>query len=94
MTAEQLLTADLPSVGEPRSAESRMVQLIRTSFAAAEPHTDELGRFFYATLFAPRNLGITSDPVIVSIIGLGIYTGAFVTEAIRSPAMLMVPWRG
>ena len=51
MTAEQLLTADLPSVGEPRSAESRMVQLIRTSFAAAEPHTDELGRFFYATLF-------------------------------------------
>jgi NAD(P)H-flavin reductase/hemoglobin-like flavoprotein len=51
MTAEQLLTADLPSVGEPRSAESRMVQLIRTSFAAAEPQTDELGRFFYATLF-------------------------------------------
>jgi NAD(P)H-flavin reductase/hemoglobin-like flavoprotein len=28
-----------------------MVQLIRTSFAAAEPQTDELGRFFYATLF-------------------------------------------
>jgi len=51
MTAEQLLTADLPSVGEPRSAESRMVQLIRTSFAAAEPQADELGRFFYATLF-------------------------------------------
>jgi His/Glu/Gln/Arg/opine family amino acid ABC transporter permease subunit len=40
--------------------------------------------FFYATLFAPRNLGLASDPVVVAIVGLGIYTGAFVTEAIRS----------
>jgi His/Glu/Gln/Arg/opine family amino acid ABC transporter permease subunit len=40
--------------------------------------------FFYATLFAPRNLGLSSDPVVVAIVGLGIYTGAFVTEAIRS----------
>ena len=47
--------------------------------------------FFYATLFAPRNLGITSDPVIVAIIGLGIYTGAFVTEAIRSGILSVDP---
>jgi NAD(P)H-flavin reductase/hemoglobin-like flavoprotein len=51
MTAEQLLTADLPSVGEQRSAESQMVHLIRTSFALVEPRAEELGRFFYATLF-------------------------------------------
>ncbi|HUG29748.1 MAG TPA: amino acid ABC transporter permease [Candidatus Limnocylindria bacterium] len=47
--------------------------------------------FFYATLFAPLNLGITSDPVIVAIIGLGIYTGAFVTEAIRSGILAVDP---
>ena len=46
--------------------------------------------FFYATLFAPRNLGLSSDPVVVAIVGLGIYTGAFVTEAIRS-GILSVP---
>jgi His/Glu/Gln/Arg/opine family amino acid ABC transporter permease subunit len=40
--------------------------------------------FFYASLFAPRNLGITRDPVIVAIVGLGIYTGAFVSEVVRS----------
>ncbi len=40
--------------------------------------------FFYATLFAPANLGITRDPVIVAIIGLAIYTGAFVTEVVRA----------
>jgi putative glutamine transport system permease protein len=27
---------------------------------------------------------LSSDPVVVAIVGLGIYTGAFVTEAIRS----------
>jgi NAD(P)H-flavin reductase/hemoglobin-like flavoprotein len=60
MTAEQLLTADLPSVGESRSQESGMVQTIRTSFALVEPRTDELGRFFYATLFAraPETRGL------------------------------------
>lgn len=47
--------------------------------------------FFYATLFAPRNLGLTSDPVIVAIIGLGIYTGAFVSEAIRSGILSVDP---
>jgi His/Glu/Gln/Arg/opine family amino acid ABC transporter permease subunit len=47
--------------------------------------------FFYATLFAPRNLGLSSDPVIVAIVGLGIYTGAFVTEAIRSGILSVDP---
>ena len=47
--------------------------------------------FFYATLFAPRNLGITSDPVIVAMIGLGIYTGAYVTEVIRSGILSVDP---
>jgi putative glutamine transport system permease protein len=40
--------------------------------------------FFYATLFAPANLGITRDPIIVAIIGLSIYTGAFVAEVVRA----------
>ena len=40
--------------------------------------------FFYATLLAPANLGITRDPVIVAIIGLSVYTGAFVTEVVRA----------
>src|SRR3982074_881316 len=51
MTAEQLLTADLPTVGESRSEQSGMVEIIRSSFAMVEPHADELGRHFYATLF-------------------------------------------
>ncbi|MGH3568677.1 MAG: globin domain-containing protein [Pseudonocardia sp.] len=49
MTAEQLLTADLPH--DTRSAASGMGELIRISFAVVEPHADELGRHFYATLF-------------------------------------------
>ena len=51
MTAEQLLAADLPSVGAPRSEQSGMVELIRASFAVVEPQMDDLGRYFYATLF-------------------------------------------
>ena len=51
MTAEQLLAADLPSVGAPRSVQSGMVELIRSSFALVEPHMDDLGRYFYGTLF-------------------------------------------
>jgi len=51
MTAEQLLAADLPSVGAPRSEQSGMVELIRSSFAVVEPHMDDLGRYFYGTLF-------------------------------------------
>jgi NAD(P)H-flavin reductase/hemoglobin-like flavoprotein len=52
MTAEQLLTADLPTVGRPRSEEAGMVQIIRSSFALVEPRAEELGRHFYATLFS------------------------------------------
>ena len=51
MTAEQLLTADLPSVGETHSEESGRVRLIRESWAAVEDRTEEMGRLFYATLF-------------------------------------------
>ena len=51
MTAEQLLAADLPSVGSPRSEQSGMVELIRSSFAVVEPQMDDLGRYFYGTLF-------------------------------------------
>jgi NAD(P)H-flavin reductase/hemoglobin-like flavoprotein len=51
MTAEQLLTADLPTIGEPRSEESGMVKVIRESWAALEPHAEAMGRFFYGTLF-------------------------------------------
>jgi NAD(P)H-flavin reductase/hemoglobin-like flavoprotein len=51
MTADQLLTADLPSFGESRGDESGMVQLIRDSWAEVEPHAEEMGRRFYATLF-------------------------------------------
>jgi len=39
---------------------------------------------FFAVLFAPRNLGITSNPIIVGILGLSIYTGSYVAEAVRS----------
>ena len=47
--------------------------------------------FFYATLLAPRNLGITSDPVVVAVIGLAVYTGAFVAEAIRAGILSVDP---
>lgn len=39
---------------------------------------------FCAVLFAPRNLAITSNPIIVGIIGLSLYTGSYVAEAVRS----------
>ena len=39
---------------------------------------------FAAVVFAPRNLNITANPVVVGILGLAIYTGSYVTEAIRS----------
>jgi len=46
---------------------------------------------FWAFLLAPRNLGITGDPSVVAIIGLSVYTGAFVTEAIRSGILSVDP---
>jgi His/Glu/Gln/Arg/opine family amino acid ABC transporter permease subunit len=39
---------------------------------------------FYAVLLAPANLGITGDPLVAAMIGLSIYTGAFMTEVVRS----------
>jgi His/Glu/Gln/Arg/opine family amino acid ABC transporter permease subunit len=39
---------------------------------------------FYAVLLAPANLGITGDPLVAAMIGLSVYTGAFVTEVVRS----------
>lgn len=52
MTAEQLLTADLASVGEPQQQESATVAAIRTSWALIEPQQEDVARHFYATLFA------------------------------------------
>ena len=46
---------------------------------------------FCAVLFAPRNLGISSNPIVVGILGLSIYTGAYVTEAIRSGILSVDP---
>ena len=46
---------------------------------------------FCAVLFAPRNLGISSNPIVVGILGLAIYTGAYVTEAIRSGILSVDP---
>src|ERR671916_788290 len=51
MTAEQLLTADLPTAGGARSKLSGIVETIRSSFALVEPHADDVARHFYATLF-------------------------------------------
>jgi NAD(P)H-flavin reductase/hemoglobin-like flavoprotein len=50
MTAEQLLSG-VPIAGEPRSEQSRMVEVIRSSFALVEPQAESLGKHFYATLF-------------------------------------------
>ena len=52
MTAEQLLTADLASVGESQQKESATVAAIRTSWALVEPQSEDVARHFYATLFA------------------------------------------
>jgi putative glutamine transport system permease protein len=46
---------------------------------------------FYAVLFAPRNLNITANPIVVGILGLAIYTGSYVTEAIRSGILSVDP---
>ncbi len=46
---------------------------------------------FCAVLFAPGNLNISSNPIIVGILGLSIYTGSYVTEAIRSGILSVDP---
>jgi NAD(P)H-flavin reductase/hemoglobin-like flavoprotein len=55
MSAEAALGPD-PSPGRRAptgtGAAMTMVRLIRESYAAVQPHTDEVVRFFYATLFA------------------------------------------
>jgi NAD(P)H-flavin reductase/hemoglobin-like flavoprotein len=51
MTAEQLLTADLPSLAGPHGEESAIVKAVRTSWADVEQHAADMARFFYATLF-------------------------------------------
>lgn len=52
MTAEQLLTADLPSIGAFRSEVSGMAEIVRSSYALVEPQSEDLGRHFYARLFS------------------------------------------
>ena len=39
---------------------------------------------FFQTLLSPAYLGVTREPILAAIIGLSIYTGAFVTEVVRS----------
>jgi len=46
---------------------------------------------FCAVLFAPNNLNITANPIIVGILGLSIYTGSYVTEAVRSGILAVDP---
>ncbi|MBA2489077.1 MAG: amino acid ABC transporter permease [Chloroflexi bacterium] len=46
---------------------------------------------FYAVLLAPANLNITRDPMVAAIIGLSIYTGAYVTEVVRSGIISVDP---
>jgi NAD(P)H-flavin reductase/hemoglobin-like flavoprotein len=55
MTAEQLLSAAASPArpaGEGAGPPDTTVGLIRSSFARIEPHSEELGRRFYAALFA------------------------------------------
>lgn len=53
MTADAALGPDPPPGREPNGTgpAATMVRLIRESFAAVQPHADEVVRFFYATLF-------------------------------------------
>ena len=46
---------------------------------------------FLAVLFAPANLGVTRDPLIAALIGLALYTGAYVTEVVRSGILSVDP---
>lgn len=47
--------------------------------------------FFYALLLAPANLGITAEPLVAALVGLSIYTGAYVTEVVRSGILSVDP---
>ena len=46
---------------------------------------------FAAVVFAPRNLNLTANPIVVGVLGLAIYTGSYVTEAIRSGILSVDP---
>ena len=46
---------------------------------------------FLAVVLAPANLGITREPMVVAVIGLSIYTGAYVTEVVRSGILSVDP---
>jgi NAD(P)H-flavin reductase/hemoglobin-like flavoprotein len=54
MTAEQVLAADVrrAAAEPPRAEAAGLVRTIRRSWAAVEPHADEVGQSFYARLFA------------------------------------------
>jgi putative glutamine transport system permease protein len=39
---------------------------------------------FYAVLLAPAYLNVTREPLVAAAFGLSIYTGAYVTEVVRS----------
>jgi His/Glu/Gln/Arg/opine family amino acid ABC transporter permease subunit len=39
---------------------------------------------FLAVLLAPANLNVTREAAVVGLIGLAVYTGAYVTEVVRS----------
>ncbi len=46
---------------------------------------------FIAVLLAPRNLNVTREPIVAALIGLSIYTGAYVTEVVRSGILSVDP---
>ncbi len=46
---------------------------------------------FLAVLLAPSNLGVTRDPLVAALFGLSVYTGAYVTEVVRSGILSVDP---
>jgi len=59
MTAEHVLVTDLRGVRD-LSGDSDVVRIIRETWARVEPRAEELGRYFYGTLFslAPQTRGL------------------------------------
>lgn len=52
MTANAVLSPNEPPDREPSPGVSTMVRLVRDSWAVAEPHADDVARFFYGMLFS------------------------------------------
>lgn len=46
---------------------------------------------FLAVLLAPANLNVTREPFLAALIGLGVYTGAYVSEVVRSGILSVDP---